>query len=98
MGNEVEGGGNGVGGGGGNKVAALSGSGRQLGVGEHVRTLQREPLLQCHLRAAAHISKQISDSRSPNSLPFPVLLSLSLADVPFPGELIFNYLNVRMNK
>lgn len=98
MGNEVEGGGYGVGGGGGNKVAALPRSGRRLGVGERVRTLQREPPLQCHLRAAAHISMQISDSRSSNSPSLPILLSQSLADVPFPGELIFNYLNVGMNK
>lgn len=29
---------------------------------------------------------------------FAILLSLSLAVLTFPGELIFNYLNVEMNK
>lgn len=29
---------------------------------------------------------------------FSILLALSLAVLAFPGELIFNYLNVKMNK
>lgn len=56
-----------------------------VGVGEYVRTLQREPPLQCHLRAAALISAQINDSRPSYSPSLPLYpCPRPLQTRPFP--------------
>lgn len=57
----------------------------------------RRPLW-CHLRGASLISAQINDCRRSLMTLYALLLSLSLVVLAFPGELIFNYLNVEMNK